>query len=297
MKVTRIAAAAAIVLASLTGRAQGVNQPPAFIWVTTAPTGACTPGTMPQMVVSTGVLWTCQSSVWAALGGSSGGGGSFSPTLPAPPTLASNFTNVNFQTGTVATQSASGAITISIPYISALNWQLIQYNSALPTAPWRVSAFMAGAQIKDISGAVASNTTTHGIYLIDTAGTKLEGIEGIQTGTSTIGSTLTLRAERMNSVTSDGSTIYNTALNVLPIGYSMPTGVNLSWCYDGTTIYAQYSWDGQKWLPLITDSGFITPTHVAFGGVSQAGSNDTTNYTVLLGFKVQTVGVSCTAGT
>ena len=34
--------------------------------VTVAPTGSCTPGSIPEMVISTGVIYTCQGGTWAA---------------------------------------------------------------------------------------------------------------------------------------------------------------------------------------------------------------------------------------
>lgn len=42
------------------------------LYVVSAPTGACTPGSRLQVVISTGVIYSCQSSVWTALAGGTG---------------------------------------------------------------------------------------------------------------------------------------------------------------------------------------------------------------------------------
>jgi len=90
----------------LIGRAQA----PAYqnvIFVGSAPTGACTNGSPAQIVISTGVLYTCQASTWAVAGGGGGGG----PYLPLTGgTLTGTITSANtfplIQVGTVAGGSA-----------------------------------------------------------------------------------------------------------------------------------------------------------------------------------------------
>jgi len=48
-----------------------VTPPGGFTFVNLAPTGACTNGTMPSIVISTGQLYTCQNGVWANITGNS----------------------------------------------------------------------------------------------------------------------------------------------------------------------------------------------------------------------------------
>lgn len=53
---------------------------PSIVWVSTAPSGACTNGATLQAVISTGSLYSCQSLTWAAVGPSGGGGGTLTGT-------------------------------------------------------------------------------------------------------------------------------------------------------------------------------------------------------------------------
>jgi len=60
------------------------NLVPCTVWnpiggvinVAVAPTGACTPGSIPEQVISTGVIYTCQASVWAPIASSASAAGS-----------------------------------------------------------------------------------------------------------------------------------------------------------------------------------------------------------------------------
>jgi hypothetical protein len=62
---------ALLLLATVGAHAQVVN--PTLIFVTTAPSGACTVPTPLQSVISTGALFSCQSGTWATVGGGGGG--------------------------------------------------------------------------------------------------------------------------------------------------------------------------------------------------------------------------------
>ena len=82
----------------------GRAQVPAFqnvIFVSSAPSGACTNGSPAQIVISTGVLYTCQASTWAIVGGG-GGGGPYLPLAGGVVTGALG-TNAEFSNGTCTT--------------------------------------------------------------------------------------------------------------------------------------------------------------------------------------------------
>lgn len=59
-----------VLLMSACAWAQG-TLPSGYFFVTVAPSGACTPGPM-QLVVSTGLLFSCQGGTWGVIGGGSG---------------------------------------------------------------------------------------------------------------------------------------------------------------------------------------------------------------------------------
>jgi hypothetical protein len=181
------------------------------------------------------------------------GGGSYQYSVLPQPVYA-NFTQVNFQSGTTV-GTAGGNMFITMPYQSALNWQLLKQTANPGSTPWSVQAFIAAVPTGTASA------TSSGLYISD--GTKLAGMEVLN------GSTL--RFEHMNSVTSDLATI---ASAVTPPLYSSANGQYYRICDSGTTIYYETSMDGASWfvLPSFSETvgSFITPTQVLVGGVSEA---------------------------
>ena len=80
------------------------------VFVGSAPSGACVGGSPAQIVISTGVLYTCQSSVWAIVGG----GGSFAyPTGTGIVRVASGTSwGTTAELSGDATTSGSNAVTV-----------------------------------------------------------------------------------------------------------------------------------------------------------------------------------------
>lgn len=78
------------------------------VFVSSAPAGACTNGSPAQIVISTGVLYTCQAGTW----GSVGGGGAAAPTVTistsGPVTVPSTGSGYWFN-------NAGAAITFNLP--------------------------------------------------------------------------------------------------------------------------------------------------------------------------------------
>ena len=101
-------ALAMLVLAGIASAQFGSHD---ILWVTSAPSGTCTNGSKVQGVVSTGVLYTCQSSTWAQVGGS---GGSAFGSL----TGGTN-TGAVMVVGTGASLAASGTGTITATGVPA----------------------------------------------------------------------------------------------------------------------------------------------------------------------------------
>lgn len=99
----------AVVLALLCVAAVAQLTPASPItFVTAAPSGACTPGEQMQYRVSTGVLYSCQSSTWAAIGATSGTVSSVGLALPNIFTITvSPITSSGTLTATLATQAAN----------------------------------------------------------------------------------------------------------------------------------------------------------------------------------------------
>jgi hypothetical protein len=248
-------------------------------WTTTLAAGSSIPANKPMNICNDGTNWNASGTGYAPTGGS----GSFQySALPVPP-ATSNFTWVNQQSGTTATQAASGAIDFNLAGAATLNWELYKYNTALPATPWSVQIYS-----KNVSPP-STGFTSWGLYLYD--GTKMEGIENLylNTGTCSIGVPGCIRVERMNSVTSDAGTVSanNTGYGVYP-----QTGWYLRWCDTGTTRYAQWGFDGYTWHTFYSEasSAFMTPTFVGVGGAATtAGGPVTSN---LQGFSV-TTGATC----
>jgi hypothetical protein len=231
-------------------------------------TGTPSAGMVPTATSSSAATWqavTSSSSPYSA--------------LPVPPAIA-GFTWVNQQTGATATQATSGAIDFVLPLATSLNWEFLKYNTALPSTPWSAQIYMKSYP------QAATGASTFGFYLYD--GTKLEGIENIAiSGCATTPGCI--RVERINSVTSDNSTVLaqTAAYGAYPL-----TGWYLRWCDTGTTRYAQWGLDGYNWHTLYSEatSAFMTPTGVGVGGVESTGTANAVGS--LQGFQI-TSGATC----
>jgi len=184
---------------------------------------------------------------------SSGGGGGSTYTVPS---LAS-FTWVNQSTSTALQLTSSGPILMTTPS-TTLNWRLLKIS--IPSTPYRVRALLRGVATSEAS----TTAWTKGLFFYD--GTKLAGIEAC-IGCNGTGGQL-LRAEKINSVTSDNSTVTSSA------SWGAGTARNeLFWAQirdDGTTLYFDMSLDGDNWVNLtsFTRASFITPTDIGWGGAS-----------------------------
>ena len=78
------------------------------LYVASAPAGACLPGSRLQVVISTGIVYSCQSSVWASLGGGGGGTIGGSATVGSLPIMVTNTTTI----GTSNESEAGGFLVI-----------------------------------------------------------------------------------------------------------------------------------------------------------------------------------------
>jgi len=159
---------------------------PSVLWVTSAPSGACTNGSQLQAVISTGTLYSCQSSTWAAI---AGGGGSVSLTSPnstlsfspspitGTGTLDINLANANTWTAlqTFGTHISIGGVTAAgatgtgnsvfatAPTITGATLTTSSVNGVTPTTGGSATTFLngAGAYTTPSGGGVTSvyNTT------------------------------------------------------------------------------------------------------------------------------------------
>jgi Right handed beta helix region len=232
------------------------------------------------------ILMTYDGTNWetSTIGNAPTGGGSFQySALPVPPAI-SNFTWVNQQSGTTATQSSAGGIEVNIPGTASLQWQFLKYNTALPATPWRATMYSKNIGFTNSPG----NYTDWGLYITD--GTKLEGIENLYLNAS-CNSALApgcMRVEHVTNVSTDGSTVFGTN-----IGYSfLPmTGWYVSWCDDGTNLKAQWSLDMTTWNNFYSEAhaSYLTATGVGFGGTSGSTSSSPVVVGVLQGWQVSSV--------
>jgi hypothetical protein len=215
------------------------------------------------------------SSAWAALGtGTAGqvlqtGGASANPSWVTPsgsgggssytvPAVAS-FAWVNQSTSTSLQKTSSGPILMTTPS-TTLNWRLLKI--AIPSTPYRVRALLRGTATTE----AATTAWTKGLYFYD--GTKLAGVESC-VGCNGTGSSR-LRVQKITNVTTDNTTVTSNDY------WGAATIRNeLFWAQlrdDGTTLYFDFSLDGDNWINITSFSraSYITPTNIGWGG---AGSN------------------------
>jgi hypothetical protein len=175
----------------------------------------------------------------------------------APPDL-SVWTVLNEGSSVLSQATTPGPIAISIPDTTLLNWRgLVQ---PVVAAPYTYTAFIRSMQYPNGLQSV-------GMSFYD--GTKLMSLEQLTQGPLHS----FLRVEKIDNITTDGSTCANTA-NPTYAGFTYG-GLWVQLSNDGTDLSFRFSLDGQNWNVLYSEpvGEFVTPTHVGFTGLSQnAGS-------------------------
>jgi hypothetical protein len=218
---------------------------------------------------------------WSPVTPSGGGGGSSFQysALPVPPAL-SDFTWVN-QSGASAsaTQGSLGAILMTLPPFSTLEWAVLTQN--VPSeAPWSVEAFISSSQYGNNN---PSNSSCAGIYLYD--GTKLLSLEVLFQSSSDAGPLGEVFVEEIPGVTSTATTVFGP----VPTLQNLSGGIYLRWRSDGTNLYAEFSPDGQNWLTLYNQAigSWITPTSAGWGGINEtSGGSQNNQYVSLRGWQI-----------
>jgi hypothetical protein len=173
--------------------------------------------------------------------------------LAVPPGPKSGWTNINAGSDMTVTDAA-GSINIGIVRNASLNWRLITKTLA---ASYTVTAYMTAQMLRDTAQTV-------GVYFYD--GTKLMGLEFLAPSASGSGP-FTMRAQRMNSVTSASTTPYS--LNNFEAGPAQG-GMYLRITNDGANLTLFWSLDGIVYTQAYTEAvgAFLTPTGYGFGGVN-----------------------------
>ena len=93
-----------------------ISAPVTPVNVYTAPSGACSPGAPPQQVVSTGSIYTCQSSTWAQISG--GGGGSITGVTAGTGLSGGGTTgNVTVNLSTPVSTANGGTVSVGTSFI------------------------------------------------------------------------------------------------------------------------------------------------------------------------------------
>ena len=138
-----------------------------------------------------------------------------------------------------------------------MNWRALV--KAQPSTPYTATFFYQTQQI-------LSNTQLMGVYFYD--GTKLMGIELVSGGLD-----LTLRVEKITSVTVDNSTAATIGSFAFPMSVNAGFYARLS--NSGSTLSFSFSPDGITYEPFFSESvgTFITPTHYGFGGVNVSAAD------------------------
>lgn len=137
---------------------------------------------------------------------------------------------------------------------ASLNWRLVKRT--LISSTYTVIATV------NCTGVEGHNSQTFGLYLSD--GTKLIGFEIL----AQAGAADRLRVERMNSVTSDNSTVAGATSNLVPFTMTLKIendGVNRTFSYFTAGSWTQFYQEAFN--------AFLVETEVAFGGLSATASS------------------------
>jgi hypothetical protein len=182
--------------------------------------------------------------------------------IPQPPALA-GFTWVN-QGSSTASQNGGAAtpILVAIPRTAALNWRLLTMSQ--PSTPYHLSVVFK-------SGLINSNSSTAGIYFRDSVGGKMIGLEMLaQAGVATV------RVQRITNTTTDGSTVFSSALYSSPMSFAFTPSASAIWRIrnDATKLYFDWSFDGYNWSNWYNENvgTWLTPDSVGIGGVCATSS-------------------------
>lgn len=199
---------------------------------------------------------------WATPSGG-GGGGFLYAGVDAPPVL-SGWTWVNQGAATAAQGPSSGAILITIPNNSSLNWRMLTQPTG--SAPWKARFLFKGG-ITGAGGPASSQTI--GIYARNSSSGKIMGMELLSQGSS-----YSVRINRMTNFGTDDSSPKSFSISWAQyFSVFMPMASEVVWQIrnDGTSIYFDYSLDGELFVPWYNETlaTFISSAdQVGFGGVS-----------------------------
>lgn len=139
-----------------------------FIFVATAPSGACTAGTPGRLVIVPGTLYTCQNDTWGSAGGSGGSGTVTSVSV----------TTANGISGTVATSTTTPAITLTLGAITptlvtihpaSANQGLTVFGSGSDSALFAILADDGAGSFKLNSGVSSFQIVSGGTLIMDSA--------------------------------------------------------------------------------------------------------------------------------
>jgi hypothetical protein len=200
---------------------------PTIIWVSSAPSGACTNGSALQAVVSTGALYSCQSSTWAAISGGGGGG----DTITSPngtlsiggsstnTTLDFNLANANTWTGIQTVANGNGTATFGGPYLGSFvvstgigakfqgvnSWQA--FKDGTPTFAYGMGYVVPGGSAGNNPILSIYNGTTWNAALTFTSSSLAAAFAGAVTAPSFNGVTLTVPASGSTLTIANGKTL------------------------------------------------------------------------------------------
>jgi hypothetical protein len=127
-----------------------------------------------------------------------------------------------------------------------------------------------------------SGAATSGIYFYDTGSTKMLAMEYVTLAAGS-GSGY-LRVQRMNSPTSDNTSVYDPITSdAANLGGPVYGGCWMRMRNDGTNLYFDVSLDGAAWHNIYSEAvgAFLTPNAIGYGGLCNLNSLGFTDVSVL----------------